>query len=71
MAETIVVPASLLPHIKEGLITMGYADESTPLHSIQDLYYKFVMVRQTGKLTNIPYSLESLPIELQGTIVVV
>lgn len=57
------VPASLLPQIKQALIKLGYAEESTPLSSIQDAYYKYVMVRQTSTMTNtnIPYAIGLLP----------
>lgn len=61
----LVVPATLLNQIKTGLIELGYASEATPLTVIQDCYYRYVVVRQTGAVTNIPYAACFLPTEIQ------
>lgn len=53
----IVVPATLINSIKKGLIELGYATEATDPAFVQDCYFKYVMINQTGFNPNMPYAL--------------
>lgn len=61
-----VVPATILNEIKTGLIAVGYAHESTPLSFVQDAYFKYVMINQTGFNPSIPYAIALLPQSIQA-----
>ena len=61
----IVVPASIIDQVKEGLIKVGYADESTDPEFVQDCYFKWVMVNQAGFNPNMPYAICLLPKTIQ------
>lgn len=64
-ANEITVSAEILTPLKEALIKIGYATEDTPLEFVQDAYFKYVMVRQTGFSPSLPYAIGLLPKELQ------
>lgn len=59
--NNIVVPAELIEQVKEGLIKLGYATESTDPAFVQDCYFKWVMINQTGFNPHMPYALCLLP----------
>lgn len=59
------VPAENLAEIKQGLISLGYATEETSMEFIQDCYFKYILVRQTGFNPHIPYAVALLPKELR------
>lgn len=61
MSEQLTAPVDQLQFIKDGLIELGYANADTPLIVIQDLYYKYIIVRQTGFNPDIPYAIGLLP----------
>ena len=61
-------PAELIADIKAGLITLGYATEDTPDEFVQDCYFKYIMIRQTGFNPNMPYALGLLPQEIQDQV---
>lgn len=67
MANTdeLVVPATLLEPLKQGLIKLGYATESTPLSFVQECYHRYVVVRQAGANVQIPHALVFVPKELR------
>lgn len=59
------LPAKLIADIKKALIDLGYANSQTSDAVIQDAYFKYVMVRQTGTNPLMPYALDLLPQELR------
>lgn len=69
MTIELVVPATILNEIKTGLVAVGYAQEDTPLSFIQDAYFKYVMITQTGFNPNIPYAIGLLPKSIQDQLV--
>lgn len=58
-------PAEHIAAIKTGLVALGYAQEDTPNEFVQDCYFKYIMIRQTGFNPNIPYALSLLPSAIQ------
>ena len=64
-----VVPATILNEIKTGLIAVGYAQEDTPLSFIQDAYFKYVMITQTGFNPSVPYAIGLLPKSIQDQLI--
>lgn len=63
-----VIPASLIPQIKEALIKLGYATPETPLEFIQDWYFKYIVIRHTGFNPLVPYSRDLLPQAILDTL---
>lgn len=59
--QTIRVPADQLAQIKQGLIKLGYTDESLSDEVVQDFYYKYTIVRQTGFDPDTPYAINLIP----------
>lgn len=58
-------PATHITAIKAALIKIGYATPNTPDTFIQDEYFKYIMVRQTGFNPLMPYSTGLLPKEIR------
>lgn len=69
MTIELVVPATILDEIKTGLIAVGYAHEDTPLSFIQDAYFKYVMITQTGFNPSVPYAIGLLPKSIQDQLI--
>lgn len=65
MTTTYAPPAEHIAVIKTGLISLGYATEDTPDEFVQDAYFKYIMIRQTGFNPNMPYAVGLLPQEIQ------
>lgn len=63
--SNIVVPASIINNVKEGLIKLGYATEATDPTFVQDCYFKWVIINQTGFNPNMPYAIDLLPKAIQ------
>lgn len=59
------LPATHITAIKTALIKIGYATPDTPDTFIQDVYFKYIMVRQPGFNPLMPYSTGLLPKEIR------